>query len=350
MEDLTEIIEDSLADATFTPEPIESTQEPTTTPDPVEVAPEPSSEPTEPAQAAPEPSTQVPSPAAQPQDEFERKYGITAQSASGRENRIPYSRVKKITDKAIKEAVDARNKEVETGYVPSAKFAELETKVKDYDTKFQDVIEFERVMLKEQPRFLEMLKTIPGYAELLTPKPAEPVTPEVKLDPRAGMPQPDQELSDGSKVYSLDGLNALMEWQAAQVEARVTKQIEDSVTKRYGPLAEDYEQYQRVQQVIPKVQQEIAEARTWALFNESEDEIVKLLQANPKLSLEGAYNKVVIPKMQTSRDKMRTEILNEVKKAPKSTAAPTSPTKAATPPAGPRTLEQVIQDSIKDLK
>jgi len=39
-----------------------------------------------------------------PLDDFDKKFGLTSTSPTGRENRIPYSRVKKITEKAVTDA------------------------------------------------------------------------------------------------------------------------------------------------------------------------------------------------------------------------------------------------------
>ena len=343
MDNIEEIIEDSIQEAEVpelapepTPDPsLEATEAPT----------EPVEEPTEPDPA----STEVPSPAAPkaPVDDFEKKFGIPPQSSSGRENRIPYSRVKKITEKAV---ADAR-KEWETGSAPKlqeyeAKLKEYEPKIKDYETRLTQVAEFERIMLEDKPRFVNMLLSIPGYQELFAGQatPSTQPTPEPVTD---DMPLPDQSLPDGSKVYSMDGLKALLAWQSKQVEARVTKQMED----RYRPIEDDYRQYQKVQSVIPHVQKQIAEARTWPLFNENEAEITKALQDNPSFNLERAYQTVVWPKMQAQRDQIRQEVLAEIKKAPKSTAAPSTSVRVApVPSTGPRKLEDVINDAIKGIK
>ena len=75
-----------------------------------------------------------------------------------------------------------------------------------------------------------------------------------------------------------------------------------------------------------------------------------------------AYQHVVVPKLkaeresfkvnaQTERDKIRAELLKEMKQAPRSTAVSTSATRATTtPPSGPRKLEDVIAESLKALK
>jgi hypothetical protein len=363
MEDLNEIIADSITDVELGDDPIEDTPIGDEAPAPEVVPDTPAPDATPEVPEAPA----VPSPASKddvkPLDDFEKKYGITALSSSGRENRIPYPRVKKIAEKAVKDAQTTWTKGLEASHVPIAKYQELDTKIKDYEGRLSQVAEFERVMTTDAPRFLQMLTTIPGYTEIFNRMGSQDATPPQQEAPQApiseAMPEPDQKLSDGSTVYSMDGLKALLAWQARQIEEKVTRQVQE----RYAPLETDYQTYQRTQAIIPQVQKQIADARTWHLFNENEDEIVKTLQAYPNATLEQAYQHVVVPKLksaaetattlgQTERDKMRAELLKELKTAPRATSASVSPARPAATPvsAGPRNLEDVIADAVKGLK
>ncbi len=98
------------------------------------------------------------------------------------------------------------------------------------------------------------------------------------------------------------------------------------------------------------MQKQIDEARTWPLFNENEEGIVKALQANTNLSLEGAYRQVVWPKMTSDREAIRKQVLAEIKRAPQSTAAPSGGAKGQRVSSGPKSLEDVIKDSLKELR
>ena len=341
--DTEEVINEALEDATLPDESTDSVEasestEGETPTEPVEAAPEPPSEPTEVT------TEKVETPEAPKVDEFEKKYGVPAQSVTGRENRIPYSRVKKITEKAINDA----KKEWESTTTP--KLTEFETKVKDYEGRLERVGKFEDIMVNKPDQFLQMLSSIPAYSQFFkaveasfagTPPQTQPVVP-----PTDDMPQPNRDLPDGTKVYDMEGLKALMAWNAKQVEDRVTKQV----TERYGPIESQWQAEQRYQAVIPQVQAQITEARTWPLFNENEDEIVKALDANKKLSLEGAYRQVVFPKLSTDRDKMRQDLLKEIKQAPKATSAPSGATKSSPTSSGPRDTEDIIREAIKTLK
>jgi hypothetical protein len=368
-EDMTTAIEDAITDVEMPDTDLdtssdvsESTPEPEASTEPVEASPE-----------APTDSIEVSSPAkseqeSRVQDEFEKKFGITAQSSSGRENRIPYSRVKKITEKAINDA----KKEWESSTSP--KTQELETKLKTYEDAFQQVeprlrdyearltqvAEFERLMLNEPVNFLKMLVKIPAYDQIFNNPQAQAPAPTTD-----DMPEPDQALPDGSRVYSMDGLKALLAWNAKQVEGRVTNQI----AQRYAPLESSYQQYQQIQSVLPQVQQQIAEARQWPQFTENEDEITKALQQNPSFNLERAYQHVVWPKFQAEREKLtgdakvnreaiRAELLKELKQAPRSTSATTSATKTTAQKPVIRNsdgdvlsgIEAVIAQAVQGLK
>jgi hypothetical protein len=308
-------------------------------------------------------------------DEFEKKYGIPPKSINGRENRIPYSRVKKITQNAVNEIAETAlgrklaqgEKAADVVKAHVAKFPELEAKTKAYEGQIQTYQNFENIMVNDAERHLQMLSTLPAYKKFFAaveqafsrleqqgPAQTTPAQEAVSDD----MPQPDQTLSDGSKVYSMEGLKALLGWQAKQVEARVTKQVQT----RYEPIERNWQIQQRIEQVRPIVEKQIADARTWEKFNENEDEIVKVLQANPQISLETAYHHVVDPKIKAGwdtersklvadRNKIREEVLAELKAAPKATSAPTAagrtPTSVST---GPRSLESIIAEQIKTLK
>lgn len=342
MSDLTETIEDAITDAEIPAEPVDET------PEAVEATPVEDVASVEDAPATDE----VASPAAQTEkDEFEKKFGIPGMSASGRENRIPYSRVKKISEKAAADAVAAKVKEFEP------QLAERDTKIQDYEGRLQKVAEFEQVMVSDVDAFTGMLRQLPNWKPFFDKVDAalsgQPQAQTEAATPISDdMPQPNQELSDGTMVYSMDGLKALNEWNRAQARKETLAEVD----KKFGPMAKEWDDHRvaqdRMNAFIPQVRQQIADARTWPLFNEHEAEIVKALQDNQKISLEGAYRQVVYPKLVADRGKMREEILREVQKAPRATAvtAPASKSTAQVAPTGPRSTEDVIMEAIQGLK
>lgn len=343
---LTQVIEDAVADATVNAPEGESID-----PSPTSVA----SDSAEPALEASQDgsgdvladdttedaSAEVKSPAGAQNasdDPFEKEHGIQAKMSGDRENRIPYSRVKAIVGKA--------EQKVRKEFEPiTAQVKDLQAKWSQAEPRLRQVDQFEKIMVNEKMKFLQMLTTIPGYKEIFdgmagaaagAGKPAQ--TAPVGDD----MPQPDQELSDGSRVYSLDGLKTLMEWQAKKTEDRVTQQI----SKKYQPIEEAWQLRQQEIELMPVIKQQIDEARTWHLFTENEDDITKALAENAQLSLEGAYRQVVFPKLITDQTTMRQKLLKEINAAPRgSTSAAARSVRPGTIPAGPRSLEDVIAEA-----
>jgi hypothetical protein len=101
---------------------------------------------------------------------------------------------------------------------------------------------------------------------------------------------------------------------------------------------------------LPVIRKKIEEARTWPLFNESEQEILAKLQEDKQISLDDAYRMVVFPKLVSERNKVRQEVIAEVKKAPTSTAVTSRAGGKPTQQAGPRSIEDIIRDQIATLK
>jgi hypothetical protein len=233
--DLQSVIEDSLTDAISEPEveaPIESTSEQTGE----EVTSEDSSDKTvvdSPSKAEQE-SSEVSSPAAktvtttEEEDEFAKTHGLPPQLPGARENRIPYSRVKKIAANHAKAEIEKAKKAWESEKSPlAAKVAELEPKLAEYETKFT---QFTQVMDTNPKEFLNYLSTKPAYKEffefinkavqVMQSQPqgqAQSQTSAPAADPAAEpMPQPDYKMEDGTMVYSMEGLQKLQDWQGRQ--------------------------------------------------------------------------------------------------------------------------------------
>lgn len=369
--DLSDVIEDSLTDAEL---PLEESDLDTSS-DTLEASPEPEPvasdlSPAPEDSAVPDaPEVQSPASKSAPAkgDDFEKRFGIPQNSSTGRENRIPYSRVKKITQKAETEAAER----VKGEYTP--KISEFETKVKDYETKVADyegrltkVAEFEKIMMNDPVKFIGMLSQVPEYARIFAPlyeqaAPAEPQAPVVDptTEPR---PEPDLTLGDGSKAYSMEGLDKLNAWNRVQAAAEARKQVMAEVEKEYGPIRDKARAQERLEAALPKVNAQIEAARKWHKFTEFEEDITKALQADETLTLEGAYNRVVVPKIvqaQTDsqvsaedlKKKIRAEVLAELKQTPRATSATSGAAKPA-PRAttGPRNLESVIEEAMQTLK
>lgn len=363
MSDLNDIITESIEDVSTPAEPMEVAGGAEVTAAPEVHAPD--TAPLEGAEPEVAPAVHAP----MDKDEFEAKWGIPPQTINGRENRIPYSRVKKInfnTEKELAELALGRKftkEELEkkgfkaSDFVKShvAKLPELEAKVKDYEERFERVNRFENIMVNEPEKFVNMLATLPAYkpffdaiekAFQIIQTGQAPQQHQVRQNPTDAMPEPDEVLPDGSRVYSMEGLARRDAWNRAQAKNEILKEVE----AKYGPIQQEYETQKTWNQASQAVHNQIQEARTWELFQEHEDAIAEVLQKNPKWSLERAYNHVVLPKYKADRIKMRQELLAELEKAPKATSAPAGAVKSLPVEGPPKSLNDVIRESIKGLK
>lgn len=288
-----------------------------------------------------------------------KQFGIPSRSVTGRDNPIPYSRVRKIVDKNTKDITAKVTKDVESKYTPQLQ--ERDTKIKDYEERLDRVGQFEQIMEHKPREFLQMLSNLPAYKPFFeavarvaqaqqSGTGAAPTTaPTVAGSTDDPMPQPNRKLTDGSEFYDMEGLQKLLDWQTRQVEKRVTQQLESRVSERYGPIEQEWRRNQQIAQVMPIIEQQIAEARTWPLFSENEPAIIEALQKDQRLSLEGAYRQIVVPKMTADKNRMRTEILDEIRRKPSATAAPaTRTTPRAAAAAAPKSGDDVILAALAE--
>lgn len=325
------------------------------------------------------PASEKKAPAAK--DDFERIAGMPAVGPMGRENRIPYSRVKKITEKAVNELAETvlgrklndGEKAAEVVKAHVAQLPELTAKVTDYETRLTKVGEFENIIQNEPKKFMQMLQGLPQYQGFFqwvrslqdgsgaapagaTGNAAAGQAAQAAMESDA-MPEPDQELPDGTKVYSLDGLKQLLLWNSKDTERRVIQQVES----QYAPIRSEFQQRREMalreaqrraaeEAVIPQIRQQLAEAATWPMFSENEEEITAALESDPNLSLDGAYRKVVLPKLVADRQSIRQQVLQEVRQAPRSTNVPARPATQKGGSTGPRRLEDVIAEAAATLK
>jgi hypothetical protein len=357
--DLEQTIEDAVNDSVAPVEPEvetpDSTTDDTTEPTMDEVATDVAAEVAEEHEAELNPDSNpvapgAKAPTAKDEDDFAKRHGLQSQSVTGRENRIPYSRVKKIVGKVEAEAKKFKT-ELDT---IKPKFTEYETKVRDYESRLEKIGQFEHILENDPKTFLSMLSQVPAYKEFfdyvaqMASGTQGKVEEPAKADPADEMPQPGP---DG--LYDMEGLKKLLEWNAAQVEKRTIKQVEE----RYKPIEQAWQSQEQMARIVPVVERQIAEARTWDKFNELEGRVVAILKEDPNSTLEKAYLKAYQEavqaeraELQPNRDKMRAEILAEIKKTP--TKAATAPVGAVRPKqsadATPRSIEDIIANAVQE--
>jgi hypothetical protein len=279
-------------------------------------------------------------------DRLLQEAGYKAKRSDGRYNPIPYNRVRTIIDNQLK-----KDRAVWEG-----KVTEATGKISAYEAKIQELESVGQIMETDPDRFLQMMSQIhPGYAKFLSSasersgerEAAAPASRRSNSPAPKEMPQPDLQLPDGSATYSMEGLQKLLDWNSAQTEQRLAQ--------RYAPIEQTVAGWQQQQQVQAFRQQaEVAiaetlkEASTWPGFMEAQAEIAKVMADNPKISLEGAYRKVVMPKYTSDHNRVREQVLAEIKGRPTSTSAPVR-TGTSSAPAKGRSIEEIAAAAAKRL-
>ena len=131
--------------------------------------------------------------------------------------------------------------------------------------------------------------------------------------PNGGRPQPDVVIPEtGQKFYSAEAAEKLAHWTADSLLTERLSPIETSL--------QQVEQDRQSWQANQAAQATLQDADTWPHFKGHEREILSEMERDQRLSLEGAYRRVVFPKL---RQLEREAIVNETKqKASASTVNP----------------------------
>lgn len=248
------------------------------------------------------------------EDELFKELGLKPRPDK-KENRIPYSRVKAITE--------SQRKKAQTEF--EAKVKEHTDKVAAYEARLKEVENAENIIKSEPEKYLEFLPTVnPKYKDLIQKAVAAgTIVPPVAAVP-ATPPPPNVKLEDGSMTYDTEGLQKYSEWQAAQIEARLEKKY----SERFGPMErefqkkKDYEAF--VATTMPRINAQLEAAEKWPLFTDNRTDILAALtdKTNPAANLEAAYQRVVLPKLQANKDTMRAELLKELEQKPTQLGTP----------------------------
>lgn len=152
-------------------------------------------------------------------------------------------------------------------------------------------------------------------------------------------PQPDLITEDGRRVYSAQQAEALNDW--------AMKQMEQRIAQRFGPIEQQFQMSQVMAEANSTAAQVLQEASQWPHFTECAVEIRDEMIRDKRLSLEGAYRRVVVPKL---RQLERAAVLKELKQKPSATTMNPArkPTSADSPADTPwedllaRTWDQMV--------
>lgn len=267
-----------------------------------------------------------------------------------RENRIPYSRVRKI--------VQNTEKRLKTEF--ETKETSRQAEFTGYKTKADQLAVVDKLIAADPDRYIRTLALLhPGkYDKFLNPTPAEKVQ---EADPNEGKPQPDYEFADGSPGYTAAQHQKLLDWHADKAR----KAAVDEVTKRFKPLEDKFKSEQAIEQFKPAVNAQLDRARkTWGpLFDEDyrkagegKSEILAFMQENPDVPFADAVALVLNPKQQskltTDRTKIREEVMAELNARPRAAAkvVPNASKPDTSGSSDNKSLEDIIRESIAGLE
>jgi hypothetical protein len=293
---------------------------------------------------APKPAEPQLSPAAQ----FLLAQGHKHKKADGRDNWLPIKTVEGMLDRYAGQ----RTSEFET----------TRTTLERERDEFRSYVEEVRTDLMGEPRaFIEKIASIdPRWKAFLEPQAA----PQAQSPaPDAQMPEPDLSLGDGSRTYSLEGIQKLLEWNTQKVLNQVDQRIKP-ITEREQKAQEQAKQQEAEQALAGRVRQQMEAAKGWANWADYEGEVLKKLQADsdaaraesartgkrvrPTMTLKEAYLEVKADRLSTDHNKVREKVLAEIKQAPKATSvsrqttdAPRTPGVLSVSDIAARTLERL---------
>lgn len=243
------------------------------------------------------------------------------------------SSVSTIADSSSEGASSSGSAKAEPGPVPYPRFNEV-------DTKYQRLRWAETYKPEEVQQRFELANWIDrdpvGFRNWF----------DAQLRNRGILGQPTQTATDdkpetvpGPDYQYRDEAGNVQQFYSGPQLQKVVAYLENKFSQKVQP----FEQFLGAQQTHARAQQDaqrmLQEARSWDYFADFETDIYQAMSADKRLSLEGAYRKVVIPQI---KERERQTLLAELKD--KSGATTTSP--STTQPQGSEDLSKLSLQSL----
>lgn len=305
-------------------------------------------------------------------DPFAKEYGLTARRADGKDNRIPYPRVKAISDNQVKKVVVQLAKELGISKAEAelkledviGEIGTRKSKFGDFEKRISNYERIDQLAATNGDEYIKLLAQIAPdryqkFADWIQNPPqavAQKGVVDAANDPE---PEPDYPIKDAQGnviglTFSLEGQKKREAW----IERKLQREFQRTLDDRFKPLDEqraeaakkekdrlaaeafEKEATDRVKRRIDRV----TKRHGWAEHSEA----IKKAVVEKGMDIDDAYYDTVIPALMAERSKMRADILAELKGAPASTS-----TTVNTPPnAGgkPQSIEDIINASIAGVK
>lgn len=272
--------------------------------------------------------------------------GLSAPKPGQRDNRIPYSRIRKIV-------ANAKTKWSEK--LTGEHTKELSARDEQIKANAERQAQFdaaEKLIASDPDRYIQLLGQIyPDKYKGFTKAEVKAAVAAAQEKPQE--PQPDVKYEDGSLGYSPEQFAKLREYDRKEAARQAKDETSKEFNERFGPIEQQYKDAQRDQQDITRVRGDIGKLRDqWGgdLIDNPEVQkaIVAHMDANPKDTLVAATRTVAMAHIAADRTKMRAEILAELKGAPKAAAkVPAAPNKSDT---SGESLDDIIRAAARSIR
>ena len=145
-------------------------------------------------------------------------------------------------------------------------------------------------------------------------------------------PQPDVvNPSTGQKFYSAEAAEQLLQWELGERLSPIEERLQAADTDRAQHRANI------------DAQATLAEADTWPYFKEHQAPILQAMEADKRLSIEGAYRKVVLPKIRTLE---RQAIVSEMGQKGRATTADPNGRGATNMPLSKLSMQELFKREV----
>lgn len=269
--------------------------------------------------------------------------GLAAPKPGQKDNRIPYSRIRKIVANAKTKWSDKLKGEHTT------ELTAREQKIKDFEDR---EARLDALVESNPDEYISLLGRMypdkyKGFtrAKVAAAKAAEKVQE----------PQPDVKYDDGSLGYSPEQFAKLREYDRKESARLAREESSKEFNERFGPIEREYRATQQNHQDVARVRGHIGKLREqWGadvIDNpDVQKAIIAHMDANPKATLVEAARTVALGRIRADRTTMRAELLKELKGAPRAAdRAPVAPNRSDTADLS-GSLDDIIRNAARGIK
>lgn len=251
--------------------------------------------------------------------------GLSAPKPGQRDNRIPYSRTVKI----IKNAKTKWSEKLKAEH--TTELSARDQQIKDFNDLKATYDRAEQAIQSNGDGYIEFLaRTYPAQYGKYVKGAAAPAAGAEKPQ----KPGPDLKYDDGTVGYSPEQWDRREEFTRQEAVRQAREEVTKEFNERFGPIERQYKDAQKNHEDVQRVRGDIGKLREqWGAdlidHPEVQKAIIAHMDANPKATLVAATRAVAMARISADRTKMRTELIAELKGAPKAAAkGPVAPIKS----------------------